>query len=107
MFTFSRSGSDITGSILANGLKADLYENFTDVDAVYSVNPFIVERPKEIKELTYREMRNYLMQDLPSCMMKRLFQHSVQGYLYKLRIRTIQRHQEPKLFMNEITPMVL
>ncbi|WP_026563719.1 aspartate kinase [Bacillus sp. UNC41MFS5] len=57
VFTFSRSGSDITGSILANALKADLYENFTDVDAVYSVNPFIVENPKEIKELTYREMR--------------------------------------------------
>ncbi|MBY0122048.1 aspartate kinase [Bacillus sp. S/N-304-OC-R1] len=57
VFTFSRSGSDITGSILANGVKADLYENFTDVDAVYSVNPFIVDRPKEIKELTYREMR--------------------------------------------------
>ncbi|MBT2725373.1 aspartate kinase [Bacillus sp. ISL-75] len=57
VFTFSRSGSDITGSILANALKADLYENFTDVDAVYSVNPSIVKEPKEIKELTYREMR--------------------------------------------------
>ncbi|WP_042355447.1 aspartate kinase [Bacillus rubiinfantis] len=57
VFTFSRSGSDITGSILANALKADLYENFTDVDAVYAVNPFIINRPKEIKELTYREMR--------------------------------------------------
>ncbi len=57
VFTFSRSGSDITGSILANALKADLYENFTDVDAVYSVNPSIVKKPKEIKELTYREMR--------------------------------------------------
>ena len=57
VFTFSRSGSDITGSILANAIKADLYENFTDVDAVYSVNPFIVKNPKEIKELTYREMR--------------------------------------------------
>jgi aspartate kinase len=45
------------GSILANGVKADLYENFTDVDAVYSVNPTIVQNPKEIKELTYREMR--------------------------------------------------
>ncbi|MFS0784605.1 aspartate kinase [Bacillus sp. 1P06AnD] len=55
--TFSRSGSDITGSILANGTKASVYENFTDVDAVYSVNPTIVPRPKEIKELTYREMR--------------------------------------------------
>ncbi|WP_307893372.1 aspartate kinase [Bacillus swezeyi] len=57
VITFSRSGSDITGSILANGLKAELYENFTDVDAVYSVNPSIVPDPKEIRELTYREMR--------------------------------------------------
>jgi aspartate kinase len=57
VFTFSRSGSDITGSILANALKADLYENFTDVDAVYAVNPFIVKNPKGIKELTFREMR--------------------------------------------------
>ncbi len=57
VITFSRSGSDITGSILANGLQADLCENFTDVDAVYSVNPSFVENPKEISELTYREMR--------------------------------------------------
>ncbi|WP_430509817.1 aspartate kinase [Gottfriedia solisilvae] len=55
--TFSRSGSDITGSVIANGVKASLYENFTDVDAVYSVNPSIIQEPKEIKELTYREMR--------------------------------------------------
>jgi aspartate kinase len=55
--TFSRSGSDITGSILANGLKADLYENYSDVDAVYSVNPNIIEDPKEIREITFREMR--------------------------------------------------
>ena len=57
VITFSRSGSDITGSILANAIKADVYENFTDVDAVYSVNPSIIEKPKEITELTYREMR--------------------------------------------------
>lgn len=55
--TFSRSGSDITGSILANGLKADLYENFSDVDAVYTVNPAIVKNPMPIQEITYREMR--------------------------------------------------
>ncbi len=55
--TFARSGSDITGAILANGVKASLYENFTDVDAVFSVNPKIVKNPKEIRELTYREMR--------------------------------------------------
>lgn len=55
--TFSRGGSDITGAIIAAGVKADLYENFTDVDSVYSVNPSIVKNPKEIKVLTYREMR--------------------------------------------------
>ncbi|UOY94593.1 aspartate kinase [Ectobacillus sp. JY-23] len=55
--TFSRGGSDITGSILANGMKATMYENFTDVDAVYAVNPNFINKPAEIKELTYQEMR--------------------------------------------------
>lgn len=57
VMTFPRSGSDITGSILANAVKADLYENYTDVDAVFTVNPTIVDNPKEIQVLTYREMR--------------------------------------------------
>jgi len=55
--TFSRGGSDITGSILAAAVDADLYENFTDVDCVYSVNPNIIPNPQPIRELTYREMR--------------------------------------------------
>jgi len=55
--TFPRGGSDITGSILAAALKADLYENFTDVDSVFAANPNIVSNPKPISELTYREMR--------------------------------------------------
>lgn len=55
--TFSRGGSDITGSIVAAGVKANLYENFTDVDSVYTVNPTIVNQPKEITKLTYKEMR--------------------------------------------------
>src|SRR5690625_4255105 len=55
--TFSRGGSDITGAIIAAGVKAELYENFTDVDSVYSVNPSIIKDPKEISVLTYREMR--------------------------------------------------
>ncbi|HHY73105.1 MAG TPA: aspartate kinase [Bacillus bacterium] len=57
LVTFSRGGSDITGSIVAAGVDAKLYENFTDVDSVYVANPNIVENPKEIKELTYKEMR--------------------------------------------------
>ncbi len=57
LVTFSRGGSDITGAIVAAGVHADLYENFTDVDSIYCVNPNIVNQPKDIKELSYREMR--------------------------------------------------
>ncbi|KGP71277.1 aspartate kinase [Pontibacillus yanchengensis] len=57
LMAFPRGGSDITGSIVAAGVKADLYENFTDVDSVYCVNPKIVQSPQEINELTYKEMR--------------------------------------------------
>jgi aspartate kinase len=57
LVTFSRGGSDITGSILAAAVQADLYENFTDVDAVYVVNPNLVPNARQIREITYREMR--------------------------------------------------
>ncbi|UOQ42573.1 aspartate kinase [Halobacillus salinarum] len=57
LVTFSRGGSDITGSIVAAGVQAELYENFTDVDSVFCVNPAIVENPKQLLSLTYKEMR--------------------------------------------------
>jgi aspartate kinase len=56
--TFPRGGSDITGSILAVAVKAEVYENFTDVDAVYPVDPRVVpDVRKGIAAMTYREMR--------------------------------------------------
>ncbi|MGT2908061.1 aspartate kinase [Streptococcus dentiloxodontae] len=55
--TFSRGGSDISGSIVAAGVKADLYENFTDVDGIFAAHPGVVHRPHSIPELTYKEMR--------------------------------------------------
>ena len=56
--TFPRGGSDITGSILAAAVCADVYENFTDVDSVYPVDPRIVPDVREgIPTMTYREMR--------------------------------------------------
>lgn len=55
--TFARGGSDITGSILARGLGASLYENFTDVDAIFAANPKIVDDPEPITKMTFREMR--------------------------------------------------
>ncbi len=55
--TFPRGGSDITGSVVAAGVKAELYENFTDVDSVFAASPAIIEQPCAIREITYREMR--------------------------------------------------
>ena len=56
--TFPRGGSDISGAILAAAMKAECYENFTDVDTVYAVDPRVVpDVAHGIREMTYREMR--------------------------------------------------
>ena len=55
--TFSRGGSDITGSIIARGVNADLYENWTDVSGFLVCDPRIVPESKVIKQLTYKELR--------------------------------------------------
>ena len=55
--TFPRGGSDITGAILARGIEASLYENFTDVSGIFRANPTVVSQPEIIPEITYREMR--------------------------------------------------
>ena len=55
--TFSRGGSDITGSIVAKAVKADMYENWTDVSGFLIADPRIIKNPEVIKVITYRELR--------------------------------------------------
>jgi len=55
--TFSRGGSDITGSIVARGMHAELYENWTDVSGVFMADPRIIADAKVIDTMTYREVR--------------------------------------------------
>ena len=55
--TFSRGGSDITGSIVAGAMKTDVYENWTDVSGFLVADPRIVENPAAIHTITYRELR--------------------------------------------------
>lgn len=55
--TFSRGGSDITGSIVARAAEADLYENWTDVSGFMMADPRIIENPASIATITYRELR--------------------------------------------------
>ena len=55
--TFTRGGSDVTGSIVARAAQADLYENWTDVSGFKMADPRIVENPLTIGTITYRELR--------------------------------------------------
>ena len=55
--TFSRGGSDITGSIVARAASATLYENWTDVSGFLMADPRIIDNPKPIKSITYKELR--------------------------------------------------
>ena len=55
--TFSRGGSDITGSLVAKAVHADIYENWTDVSGFLIADPGIIDNPAVIKVITYRELR--------------------------------------------------
>lgn len=55
--TFSRGGSDVTGSIVARAVNADIYENWTDVSGFLMADPRIVENPDVIETITYKELR--------------------------------------------------
>lgn len=55
--TFSRGGSDVSGSIVARAVSADLYENWTDVSGFMTADPRIIDSPKIIKKVSYQELR--------------------------------------------------
>ena len=55
--TFSRGGSDITGSIVARAIKANVYENWTDVSGILIADPHIIYKPAGIETVTYKELR--------------------------------------------------
>lgn len=55
--TFSRGGSDVTGSVVARAIHADMYENWTDVSGFLVADPRVVENPEVIETITYRELR--------------------------------------------------
>lgn len=57
IYTFSRGGSDITGSLVAEAVKADLYENWTDVPGMLMADPKVVKNPLSVPVINYRELR--------------------------------------------------
>ena len=59
--TFSRGGSDVTGSLVAKAIMADMYENWTDVSGFLVTDPRIVDNPAVIETITYRELRELIL----------------------------------------------
>ena len=57
IITFSRGGSDITGSLVAKAVGADLYENWTDVSGLLAADPRIIDKPRVVEYISYRELR--------------------------------------------------
>ncbi len=57
IITFSRGGSDVTGSLAAVAIKADIYENWTDVSGFFMTDPRVVEGVKHIEQISYEELR--------------------------------------------------
>lgn len=57
IMVFTRGGSDVTGSIIARAADADLYENWTDVSGIMSADPRIIDNPRQIRCISYRELR--------------------------------------------------
>lgn len=54
---FSRGGSDVTGSLVARAVSADVYENWTDVSGLLMADPHIVDNPQPIEYISYPELR--------------------------------------------------
>ena len=57
IMTFTRGGSDVTGSLVAKAVSADLYENWTDVSGLLAADPRIIDEPRVVEYISYRELR--------------------------------------------------
>lgn len=83
--TFSRGGSDITGSIVAKAVKADVYENWTDVSGFLIADPRIIQSPEAIDVITYRELRELAYMGVPVLHEDAIFPVRQQGIPINIR----------------------
>lgn len=88
--TFSRGGSDVTGSLIANGVHADLYENWTDVSGFLMADPKTVKGAKTIENITYKELRELSYMGAP--------------VLHEESIFPVKKHQIPINIKNTNNP---
>ncbi len=99
--TFSRGGSDITGSIVARAVYADMYENWTDVSGFLMTDPRVVENPETIECITYRELRELSYMGATVLHADAIFPVRSEGI--PINIRNTNRPQDPGTMIVERT----
>lgn len=91
--TFARGGSDITGAIIARAVLSDVYENWTDVSGFLKADPRIIENPKPITSITYRELRELSYMGAGVLHEDSIFPVRIAGI--PINIRNTNRPQDP------------
>jgi aspartate kinase len=99
--TFSRGGSDITGSIVARAIHADIYENWTDVSGFLVADPRIVKDPEPIQTITYKELRELAYMGASVLHEDAIFPVRIEGI--PINIRNTNRPQDPGTLIVERT----
>ena len=99
--TFSRGGSDVTGSLVAKAIRADVYENWTDVSGFLVTDPRIVENPVAMDTITYRELRELSYMGATVLHEDAIFPVRKEGI--PINIRNTNRPQDKGTFIVEST----
>ncbi|OZV14093.1 aspartate kinase [Tissierella sp. P1] len=104
IITFSRGGSDITGSIITSGIDGELYENWTDVSGFLMADPRIVKNPKPIKIITYKELRELSYMGAPVLHEEAIFPVKKAGI--PINIKNTNSPEDPgTMIVNDHTPI--
>ncbi len=95
--TFSRGGSDITGAIVASSLGSKLYENWTDVSGFLMADPRIVNSPRPIETITYKELRELSYMGAPVLHEESLFPVKNKGIIIHIKNTNFPDHPGTKI----------
>lgn len=102
--TFSRGGSDITGALVARGVRADIYENWTDVSGMLTADPSIVENPVPVEAITYRELRE--LSYMGAAVMHESAVFPVRHANISMLIKNTNRPQDPGTIISRELPRI-
>ena len=104
IITFTRGGSDITGAIIARGINSKLYENWTDVSGFLMADPRIVNAPKPIEIITYKELRELSYMGAPVLHEEAIFPVKKAGI--PINIKNTNSPKEPgTMIVDDLTPV--